>query len=130
MLTKERLEMSGNSYVLDTNVISFFLKGDSNLLPYFNYTTIHISFVTELELKSIPNLNTEDIEKLENLLSTFIITDINSSIKETTVIFKKDYKLKLPDAIIAATAYYLGYELITADKIFNKLPIPITFYAK
>ena len=122
--------MSGNSYVLDTNIISFFLKGDTNLLPYFNYTNIHISFVTELELKSIPGLSGKDFEKLQNFLNTCVITDINAVIKTTTVIFKKDYKLKLPDAIIAATAFYLGYELITADKIFNRLPIPITFYSR
>ena len=122
--------MSGNSYVLDTNIISFFLKGDNSLLPYFNYTTIHISFVTELELKSIPDLSTKDFDKLESFLNTCIITDINSIIKTTAVIFKKEYKLKLPDAIIAATAFYLGYELITADKAFNKLPIPITFYTR
>jgi predicted nucleic acid-binding protein len=122
--------MSGNSYVLDTNIISFFLKGDSNLLPYFNYTNIHISFISELELKSIPGLSGKDIEKLESFLSTCVISDINAVIKSTTVIFKKDYKLKLPDAIIAATAFYLGYELITADKIFNRLPIPITFYSR
>ena len=122
--------MSGNSYVLDTNIISFFLKGDSNLLPYFNYTNIHISFVTELELKSIPGLSGKDFEKLENFLNTCVITDINAVIKTTAVFFKKDYKLKLPDAIIAATAFYLGYELITADKIFNRLPIPITFYSR
>ena len=122
--------MSGNSYVLDTNIISFFLKGDTNLLPYFNYTNIHISFVTELELKSIPGLSGKDFEKLENFLNTCVITDINAVIKATTVIFKKDYKLKLPDAIIAATSFYLGYELITADKIFNRLPIPITFYSR
>ena len=122
--------MSGNSYVLDTNIISFFLKGDSNLLPYFNYTNIHISFITELELKSIPGLSGKDIEKLESFLNTCVITDINAVIKSTTVIFKKNYKLKLPDAIIAATAFYLGYELITADKVFNRLPIPITFYSR
>ena len=122
--------MSGNSYVLDTNIISFFLKGDSNLLPYFNYTTIHISFVTELELKSIPGLNAKDTEKLEFFLSTCIITDINATIKTTSVLFKKNYKLKLPDAIIGATAFYLGYELIISDKVFKRLPIPITFYTR
>ena len=97
--------MSGSSYVLDTNIISFFLKGDSNLLPYFNYTIIHISFVTELELKSIPGLSGKDFEKLDNFLNTCVITDINAAIKTTTVNFKKDYKLKLPDAIIAATSF-------------------------
>jgi predicted nucleic acid-binding protein len=120
--------MNGSSYVLDTNIISLFFKGDKNLLDYFNYTKIHISFITELELKSIPNLSNLDIQTIEDFLFTCVITDLNDTIKETTVIFKKDYKLKLPDAIIAATAFYLGCELITADKAFNKLPIPITFY--
>lgn len=122
--------MSGDSYVLDTNVISYFLNGDQNLLPYFNYTNIHISFITELELRSIPGLSTSESNSLYEFLNTCIITDINTSIKNATTHFKKDYKVKLPDAIIAATAFYLGYQLITADKVFKKLPIPIIFYSK
>jgi predicted nucleic acid-binding protein len=122
--------MSGTSYVLDTNIISFFLNGDANLLSYFNYTNIHISFITELELKSIPGLSKNDITSLEAFLQTCIITDINTPIKNVAIAFRKNFKLKLPDAIVAATASYLGYELVTADKVFNKLPIPIIFYAK
>jgi predicted nucleic acid-binding protein len=122
--------MSGGSYVLDTNIISFFLNGDANLLSYFNYTNIHISFITELELKSIPGLSKNDITSLEAFLQTCIITDINTPIKNVAIAFRKNFKLKLPDAIVAATASYLGYELVTADKVFNKLPIPIIFYAK
>lgn len=122
--------MSGSSYVLDTNIISFYLKGDANLLPYFNYTNIHISFITELELKSIPALTQSDEETLQSFLNTCVITDINTEIKEAAVSFRKDYKLKLPDAIVAATAFYLGYELVTADKLFNRLPIPLIFYSK
>lgn len=130
MPINEKLEMSGNSYVLDTNIISFYLKGDRNLLPYFNYTTLHISFITELELKCIPSLTNRDFDKLNDFLSTCIITDINNAIKEKSIIFKRDNKLKLPDAIIAATASYLGYELITSDKIFKKLSLPVIFYSR
>ena len=122
--------MSGNSYVLDTNIISFFLKGDTNLLPYFNFTSIHISFITELELKSMPALSKQDTDTLNSFLKTCVVSDINSGIKDTAIAFRKDYKLKLPDAIIAATAFYLGYKLVTADKLFNGLPIPIIFYSK
>jgi len=122
--------MSGSSYVLDTNIISFFLNGDTNLLPYFNFTSIHISFITELELKLIPGLSKVDIINLDSFLDTCIITDINTPIKNTAVTYREDFKLKLPDAIIAATAFYLGYELVTADKLFNRLPIPILFYSK
>jgi predicted nucleic acid-binding protein len=122
--------MSGSSYVLDTNIISFFLNGDANLLSYFNYTNIHISFITELELKSISSLSKNDITSLEAFLQTCIITDINTPIKNAAIAFRKNFKLKLPDAIVAATASYLGYELVTADKVFNKLPLPIIFYSK
>jgi predicted nucleic acid-binding protein len=122
--------MSGSSYVLDTNIISFFLNGDANLLSYFNYTNIHISFITELELKSISSLSKNDITSLEAFLQTCIITDINTPIKNAAIAFRKNFKLKLPDAIVAATASYLAYELVTADKVFNKLPIPIIFYSK
>ncbi len=122
--------MSGSSYVLDTNIISFFLNGDTNLLPYFNFTSIHISFITELELKSILGLSKFDIINPDLFIDTCIITDINTPIKNTAVNYRKDFKLKLPDAIIAATAFYLGYELVTADKLFNRLPIPILFYSK
>jgi predicted nucleic acid-binding protein len=31
------------------------------------------------------------------------------------------YRLKLPDAIIAATCYYLDLPLVSADKIFSKV---------
>jgi predicted nucleic acid-binding protein len=122
--------MSGNSFVLDTNIVSFFLNGDANLLSYFNYTNIHLSFITELELKSIPGLSKADLKKLDAFLETCIITDINSPIKEAAIRFRRSLKVKLPDAIIAATASYLGYELVTADKVFKKLPISIIFYSK
>ncbi len=122
--------MSGSSYVLDTNIISFFLNGHTNLLPYFNFTGIYIPFITELELKSIPGLSKFDIINPDLFLNTFILTDINAPSKNTAVTYRKDFKLKLPDALIAATAFYLGYELVTADKLFNRLPIPILFYSK
>jgi len=35
--------------------------------------------------------------------------------------FRKEYNLKLPDAIIAATAKYINSSLITADKDFEKI---------
>ncbi len=41
--------------------------------------------------------------------------------QDVAVDLRLRYKLKLPDAIIAATAAHLGIPLITADKSFAKL---------
>jgi predicted nucleic acid-binding protein len=35
---------------------------------------------------------------------------------------KQKQKIKLPDAIIAATSIFLNFPLFTADKYFSKIP--------
>lgn len=45
----------------------------------------------------------------------------NTKIKEQTIEFRNKYSLRLPDAIIAATACVYGVPLITADKAFSKI---------
>lgn len=47
--------------------------------------------------------------------------DINSEIKKKAVDIRLKYALKLPDAIIAATCYYLDMPLISGDKVFSKV---------
>jgi len=41
---------------------------------------------------------------------------LNVEIKEKTIYLRKKYTLKLPDAIISATAYFAKAALITNDK--------------
>ncbi|WP_229213974.1 PIN domain-containing protein [Dyadobacter psychrotolerans] len=47
------------------------------------------------------------------------IIDINAGIKEITKQLRRKHKLKLPDAIVAATAIFLGIPLLSADKHFE-----------
>lgn len=88
-----------------------------------------ISFITELELLSFPKLN-DDSEKIINgLLKDCQIIDINQEIKDLAIEFRRKSKLKLPDAIIAATAFYNKLPLLTADKQFQTIEeLEIIFY--
>ena len=47
--------------------------------------------------------------------------DLNNKIKEQTIQLKKQNQIKLPDAIIAATAIVNKVPLVTADKGFSKV---------
>ena len=78
-----------------------------------------ISFITELELLAYPDLSKESNRIIKGLLSNCLIVDINNIIKNLTIDFRKNSKLKLPDSIIAATAYHHRLPLLTADKIFK-----------
>jgi predicted nucleic acid-binding protein len=50
-----------------------------------------------------------------------LIIDINPVIKDFTIKLRKEYSLKLPDSIIAATSLYINAPLITADTDFKKV---------
>jgi len=45
---------------------------------------------------------------------------LTNTIKVEAIRLKQESKVKLPDAIIAATAAVEGYTLVTADKGFKK----------
>ena len=48
-------------------------------------------------------------------------------IRDITIRLRRQYTLKLPDAIVAATAIFLGIPLISADKHFEKIS-ELTFF--
>jgi predicted nucleic acid-binding protein len=46
---------------------------------------------------------------------------MNSQIKQKVISLKQSYKIKLPDAIIAATAIVYNLPFITSDADFKKI---------
>lgn len=113
--------MSGNSFLLDTNIILYLLEGKSELADILDGTTVYIFFISELELLSYKGLTASERKKIRLLLSDFVIVDINSEIKLKTIHIRSESNLKLPDSIIAATASYLNITLFTADNDFRKV---------
>ena len=114
--------MNGNRYFVDTNILIYLLSGDNTLISILNQKQIYISFITEIELLSFADLTVKERNKIVAMLKNFIVMDLNESIKETTIRYRKDFKLKIPDAIIAATANYLNLPLLTADLAFKSIP--------
>ena len=74
-----------------------------------------------MELPGIFSIYKSHIDLIEKILSDCIILDINLDIKKTAIKLKQKYKIKLPDAIIAATALYYNLPFITSDADFKKI---------
>ena len=104
--------------VLDTNVALFYLSGRLvNPLPNATY---FVSVVTEIELLAYPNLTPVVEVEIRDFLAQIIVVDINYHIKELGIALRKNYKLKLPDAVVAATAQHENADLLTNDsKLLN-----------
>jgi predicted nucleic acid-binding protein len=67
------------------------------------------------------SLTLEQENVVRAALSTCIKLDHNQSISNIAINIRKKYNLKLPDAIIAATAELYGIPLLTVDKGFSKI---------
>lgn len=82
---------------------------------------IFISFITELELLSKPDLTLAEKKIIKSFLNDCTIYDINTIIKDKVIDLKQNIKIKLPDAIIASTALWLNVPLVSADTDMKKI---------
>jgi predicted nucleic acid-binding protein len=75
----------------------------------------YISIVTKLELLGFPGITVEQENDIYNFLGDVSVVPLTESIERETVAIRRTTRLKLPDAIIAATAVVLDVTLISRD---------------
>lgn len=82
-----------------------------------------ISFISEIELQVWDPSNADDINIYQSFVTGSQVIGINPGIIQQTIIIRKLYKLKLPDALIAATAIDNNLTLIADNDVdFKKVP--------
>jgi predicted nucleic acid-binding protein len=113
--------MSGDSIVADTSLIINLFNGVTEVQELITGRSLFISIISEIEVLSFPNITIPDKILLKEFLSECYIIDIEPAIKEITIEIRSKYKVKLPDAIIAATAMYFDLPLFTMDKGFTRI---------
>lgn len=116
------------NYLLDTNfIINYFkgiFKGDAAKLAdsIINNTTF-ISVITRMELLSWKSIKAKEEEIIQEFISDSTVFSLEESIITKAILLRRTNKIKLPDAIIAATAIVYDMQLITHNlKDFKKIP--------
>lgn len=100
----------GLSYIWDTNTVIYYfnkqfpLAGEKFIDDLLNNYKISISVITEIELLCWRSASENDIIILKKFIADVTIYQLNSDIKLKTIEVRKQFNLKLPDAIIAASA--------------------------
>lgn len=117
----------GTRYLLDTNTAIYFLNGQLTpngfafVLSVIN-NECNLSVITKMELLGWPTSNPNDEMKIRSFISDSIILSLTDEVVERTIELRKLYKIKLPDAIIAATAIVHDFTLISRnDKDFARI---------
>lgn len=115
--------MSGTDIFLDTNICIYLLNGDTILAELLQEQNLYLSVITEIELYSYHSNSPPAIQILNNFFQSVTVINIEEKVKTRTIEIRKNFKLKLPDSIIAASALTYNLPFITGDKGFKKIDL-------
>jgi len=113
--------MNGIEYLIDTNILVYILQGNPKVRYFAQEESLAVSCITEMEILGKFQISEPEKKIINELLQRSNVIDITYKIKQTAIQLKQNYRLKLPDAIIAATAIQQSLTLVTADKDFAKI---------
>lgn len=122
--------MNGIKYLLDTNFILGLLKATPEVLATvtdrdLSASSCAYSAVTRMELLGYPNITSDEELLIADRLSNFTYLPISAEVENLAIALRRTRKLKLPDAVIAATAIHHGMELLTLDQALQTIAKPI-----
>lgn len=107
-------------FLLDTNVVIYLLGGRlRHALPQADFG---VSVITEIELLSWPALSSDEERVMRGFLDEVDRYPLTDAIRDRTISLRRQFRLKLPDALIAATALEAGATLLTNDQQFHVVP--------
>src|ERR1035437_1814631 len=106
--------MVGTKVLFDTNILIDHLSGIERAgAELRRYQDRAISIITWMEVMA--GSNSEDESRIRAFLTAFRCLPITPDVAERTFAVRKQHKLKLPDAIILATAEAADRLLITRN---------------
>ena len=108
-------------FTLDTNILIGYLNDDrkvaEQLLAWKKAGKIFfISVITEVEILSFPNLTQEEMAQIQRFLLEFTIIPLDTQLAQMAAEVRRNYKIKLGDSVILATAKLTNSVLVTLDK--------------
>ena len=108
----------GRKILIDTNIAIGYignrlsLQSMDKLDPVFD-GEYHLSVINKIELLGYPDLEQNEEDKFNLLIDHSVLHQIDNKIIDKTISIRKQHKIKLPDAIIAATCLVNGLDVLT-----------------
>jgi predicted nucleic acid-binding protein len=114
-------------FTLDTNCLIYYFKGEEKVIDLIQNlilerTPIFISIITKVEVLAYPEITPGEEKTFLEMMKNMILIEFDDKLTNLVVNIRRKHKIKLPDAIIAATSLYTNSTLITRNiKDFSKI---------
>ena len=119
--------MGRTNYLVDTNIAIYYYgmllaKKSEVILEEIINNQYYISVINRIELLGNKGILNQEQAALDSFINNAIIHNLNEEIILETIKIRKNYSVKLPDAIIAATCLVNNCVLVTNNtKDFEKI---------
>jgi predicted nucleic acid-binding protein len=111
---------------LDTNILIAYLNGDNNVISALSQwkkegRALFVSSVALAETLSYPAITPSDADIIRDFVGETISVPFDNSLAEIAASLRRKYKIRLPDAVVAATALSRNTPIVTRDRQFLKI---------
>lgn len=80
------------------------------------YSQLYVSIITYMEVLGFPFADLEEKGLIEKILNALTIIQTDMEIADYVISYRQNKKIKIPDAIILATAKKMNAEVITVNE--------------
>lgn len=111
----------GTRYLLDTNTVIYYINealpiSALNFLDTELDKEANLSIISKIELLSWQPPTDKSLKPIKDFIDLSIVLPLTDAIVQKTIEIRRLKKLKLPDAVIAATALVNDFTLISRNK--------------
>ena len=111
----------GSRILLDTNSVIYYLNG---VLPESAKDALNvrlaieanISVISKIELLGYSPPSNASLQPVQDFVDKATVYPLDDVVVQKTIEIRRVKKIKLPDAVIAATALIYGFEIISRNK--------------
>ena len=112
-------------YLLDSNILIGFLNGSQKEINWImaekqNGSFLGYSIISKIETLSLYNLSEDKIQEIEKFFNIFNQAYLSDEVVSLSARLRRNLKLSIGDAIVAATAISKRATLVTNDKVLIK----------
>ena len=107
----------GVEYLIDTDILIYYFNGlvKSKELDKVIKNSFNISIITKIEFLSwdILKINKDLEKKAIKFINCARVYSLNNEVANKTIDLRQNNRIKIPDAIIASTALFFNFTLLT-----------------
>lgn len=111
-------------YLLDSNALIYAVRPEALYAPFrlwAEHEQAALSAISRVEVLGFARLTSADALALSAILTLLPQLAVSDAVLDKAIVLRQQFRLKTPDAIVAATALEHGLDLVTADQGFRRV---------